>query len=162
MILSSGNDGMSLLASLSTCRVFRASMKSENRYQTARARGFVADVLTGLKDEVLQSKYGLSGTQFYLYKATALDIIAKKRATKSRKRIKIKAEQFLDDIRSGIDDEALMIKYNLLPRHLQSAFRKIIEAGLITALELSNRLQITKSQVREAFVEMGKAIRELD
>ena len=56
----------------------------------------------------------------------------------------------------------LMVKYNLLPRHLQSAFRQIINAGLITPLELSNRLKITKSQVREAFVEMGKAIKELD
>ena len=31
-----------------------------------------------------------------------------------------------------------------------------------TSLELSNRLSITTSQVREAFVEMEKAIKELD
>ncbi len=125
-------------------------------------RDFVADVRAGLKDEVLQSKYGLSGKEFYLHKATALDIIAKQRPPEFTKKIKIKAKQFLVDIRSGMDDEALMIRYNLLPRQLQSVFRRIIDAGLITPLELSNRLQITKSQVREAFVEMGKAVRELN
>ncbi len=91
-----------------------------------------------------------------------MDIIAKERTQESKKQIEIKAKHFLVDIRSGMDDEALMIKHNLLPRHLQSAFRKIIEAGLMTPLELSNRLQITKSQVREAFIEMGKAVRELN
>ena len=134
----------------------------KNKQSTARGLEFVADVRAGLSDAFLQSKYGLSGHKYYLHKATALDIIAKERAQESKKQIEIKAKQFLVDIRSGMDDEALMIKHNLLPRHLQSAFRKIIEAGLITPLELSNRLQITRSQVREAFVEMGKAVRELD
>jgi hypothetical protein len=68
----------------------------------------------------------------------------------------------LADIKSGMDDEQLMIKYDLLPRQLQSVFRQIINAGLSTPMEMSQRLSITKSQVREAFVEMGKAIRELD
>jgi hypothetical protein len=72
------------------------------------------------------------------------------------------AKEFLTDIRSGMDDEALMIRYGLQPRQLQSAFRQVINAGLATPLELSRRLSITKSQVREAFVEMGKAIGELD
>ncbi len=134
----------------------------KNGQANARAREFVADVRGGVSDEFLQSKYGLSSHKFYLYKATALDIIAKERGAKFRKQIEIKAKQFLVDIRSGMDDEALMIRYNLLPRQLQSVFRRIIDAGLITPLELSNRLQITKSQVREAFVEMGKAVRELD
>ncbi|HTY24537.1 MAG TPA: hypothetical protein VMC85_15475 [Desulfomonilaceae bacterium] len=134
----------------------------KNRQSNARAREFVADVRAGLNDAVLQSKYGLSRKKFYLYKATALDLIASEHAIRFRRQIEINAKQLLVDIRSGMDDEALMIKYRLLPRHLQSAFRQLIEAGLITPLELSNRLQITKSQVREAFVEMGKAVRELD
>jgi hypothetical protein len=123
---------------------------------------FVRDVVAGLSDAALQQKYGLPSNEFYLYKATALDIIAKKRAEQSKNRIKVNAKQLLVDIWSGMDDEALMVKYNLLPRHLQSAFRQMINAGLITPLELANRLRITKSQVQEAFVEMGKAIKELD
>lgn len=126
------------------------------------ANEFVQDIKAGMSDEALQRKYVISRNKFYLYKATALDIIAKERAHKSKGKIRINASQFLEDIRSGMDDEALMIKYNLISRNLQTAFRKIIEKGLITPLELCNRLKVTKSQVREAFLEMGKAIRELD
>ncbi len=126
------------------------------------ASEFVEDVRTGMSDEALQRKYVISRNKFYLYKATALDIIAKQKAQGAGSRIKINAAQFLDDIRSGMDDDALMLKYNLIQRHLQTAFRKIIEKGLITPLELCNRLKVTRSQVREAFLEMGKAIRELD
>ncbi len=132
----------------------------KSRQSNTRAKEFVRDVRVGLSDEALQSKYRLPEHKFYLYKATALDIIAKECPQKSKKQIEIHAKQFLVDIWSGMDDEALMVKYSLLPRHLQSAFRQIINTGLITPLELANRLKITKSQVRRAFVEMGKAIKE--
>jgi hypothetical protein len=128
----------------------------------SRAAQFVADVRARMSDGDLQSKYGLSREKFYLYKASALDIIAKEDEKNSEPRVRISAKQFLKDIRSGMDDEALMIKYKLAPRQLQSAFRQIINAGLATPMELSRRLSITKSQVREAFVEIGKAIEELD
>ena len=134
----------------------------KSKQSNIKTREFVQDVTDGLNDTALQPKYRLPSNKFYLYKATVLDIIAKKRAEKSKNKIKINAKQLLVDIWSGMDDEALMVKYNLLPRHLQSAFRQMINTGLITPLELSNRLKITKSQVREAFVEMGKAIKELD
>ena len=39
---------------------------------------------------------------------------------------------------------------------------QIIKSGLMGPLELGNRLAMTTSQVSEAFVEMGKAVRELD
>jgi len=133
----------------------------KSRQSKIKTSEFVQDVRDGLSDTALQSKYRLSSKKFYLYKATVLDFIAKEHAQKSKK-IEIHAKQFLVDIWSGMEDDALMVKYNLLPRHLQSAFRQLINAGLITPLELSNRLRITKSQVREAFVEMGKAIKELD
>jgi|SRR5271157_1429704 len=127
-----------------------------------RASQFVADVRARISDEALQKKYGFPSKKFYLYKASALDIIAKEDAQKPRRSIRINAKEFLADIRSGMDDEALMIKYGVLPRQLQSAFRQIINGGLATPMELSKRLSITKSQVREAFVEVGKAIAELD
>lgn len=133
----------------------------KSRQLNTRTRAFIQDVRDGLGDGALQFKYCLSSDKFYLYKATALDIIAKERTQQSKKRIEIHAKQFLVDIWSGMDDEALMVKHNLLlPRHLQSAFRQIISLGLITPLELANRLKITRSQVREAFVEMGKAVKQ--
>jgi hypothetical protein len=134
----------------------------KNTRANSKARQFVADVRARMSDEALQRKYGFPSKKFYLYKASALDIIAKEDAPKSKHRIRIDAQEFLTDIRSGMDDEALMIRYGLQPRQLQNAFRQIINAGLATPLELSRRLSITKSQVREAFVEVGKAVAELD
>jgi hypothetical protein len=130
--------------------------------KTVITREFVTDVLAGMSDAELQEKHRLSVNDFYTYKAMVLDFIAKRHSQTSRRKIEINATQFLADLRSGLDDEALMIKYGLLPRQLQRAFRKMIKAGHITALEISNRLEITKSQVTKAFVEMGKAIKELD
>jgi hypothetical protein len=123
---------------------------------------FLRDIQAGISDELLQRKYNLSGKKFYLYKAAALDYLAKKRAETSPAKRRLSAKQVLNDITAGIDDQGLMIKYNLSARQLQSIFRQIISAGLATPMELSGRLSITKSQVTEAFTEMGQAIRELD
>jgi hypothetical protein len=125
------------------------------------AENFIRDVASGMADEDLQEKYRVSGQKFILYKATALDIIAKNKRKNPNKR-KLKAKDFLKDVKIGMGDDELMEKYLLSRRALQSALRQLIELGLATPLELSNRLSITKSQVREAFVEMGKAIKELD
>jgi hypothetical protein len=125
------------------------------------AENFIRDVASGMADEDLQEKYRVSGQKFILYKATALDIIAKNKRKNPNKR-KLKAKDFMKDVKRGMGDNELMEKYLLSRRALQSALRQLIELGLATPLELSNRLSITKSQVREAFVEMGKAIKELD
>ena len=125
------------------------------------AENFIKDVASGMTDEDLQKKYRVSGRKFTLYKATALDIIAKNKRKNPSKR-KLKAEEFLKDVKMGMSDNELMGKYLLTRRALQSALRQLIELGLATPMELSNRLSITTSQVREAFVEMGKAIKELD
>ncbi|HMK34928.1 MAG TPA: hypothetical protein VK463_07680 [Desulfomonilaceae bacterium] len=127
-----------------------------------RAHEFVQDVKAGMNDAALQTKYGLSSKKFYFYKATAMDIIAKQQQENAKSRRKISAKKVLGDIRSGMEDDQLMTKYDLSPRQLQTVLRQIINAGLATPMEMSGRLSITKSQVREAFVEMGKAIRELD
>jgi hypothetical protein len=127
-----------------------------------RAREFVADVKSGVGDSGLQQKYGLPGRKFFLYKASALDIIAKEKMIEFRQKRTISPYRVLADMESGMGDEELMAKYDLNRREFQSVLRQIIEAGLASALQLSGRLSITGSQVREAFVEMGKAIRELD
>ncbi|MGB6064807.1 MAG: hypothetical protein WBG50_08355 [Desulfomonilaceae bacterium] len=74
----------------------------------------------------------------------------------TRRRIVVSAHDVVQDIRSGMDDEALMTKYRLSFRQLQRVFRKIIVGGFIGPMELAERLCVTKSQVSEAFVEMKK------
>ena len=75
------------------------------------------------------------------------------------RRIVVSAHDVVQDIKSGMDDEALMIKYRLSFRQLQRLFRKIIVGGFIPPMELAERLCVTKSQVTEAFVEMKKGSR---
>jgi hypothetical protein len=136
--------------------------RRQGMHTSSRAQEFVEDVKAGMNDTALRRKYGLFSQKFYFYKATALDVIAQQKQATATNRRKISARNILADIKSGLDDEQLLIKYNLVPRQLQSVFRQIINAGLATPMEMSKRLSVTKSQVREAFVEMGKAIRELD
>ena len=76
--------------------------------------------------------------------------------------LKISVKQVLDDIRSGMDDEELMKKYNLTNRQVQRLFRKMIAEGFMSPMELANRLCVTKSQVTEAIDQMKRAIDELD
>lgn len=77
-------------------------------------------------------------------------------------KVQINAREVLEDLQNCMDDEALMIKYNLSYRQLQRLFRKLIMGEYITAVELAQRLCVTKSQVTEAFVDMQRAMDELD
>jgi hypothetical protein len=72
---------------------------------------------------------------------------------KDKKTIKIKAREFLSDIRSGMSDLDLMDKHNLNERQLQSAFRKMIKSGKVSTMEVANRLYITESQTFTALIE---------
>jgi hypothetical protein len=75
---------------------------------------------------------------------------------------KIKAKEFIGDLRSGMDDPSLMEKYSLTPEGLQKVFEKLIEADFITVLELHERARLSETQVTRAFVEAQRAIDELD
>lgn len=127
-----------------------------------RAREFVEDVKAGLSDDELRRKYNIKPEKFYFFKAAAKDYLAKVEQDLTARRRKINLKHVLVDVRAGMDDDALMVKYQLTARQLQRVLREIINAGLVTAMELSNRLKVTKSQVTEVFVEMGKAVKELD
>jgi len=123
---------------------------------------FIKDVEAGIRDEELMIKYGLPRDTFYRYKAIVRDYLAREKTTSERPKRRIDARPFLEDVKAYMDDQALMEKYGLTQRQLQKLFRQLIEAGLMSPLELANRLKVTQSQVAEAFVEMGKAIDELD
>ena len=64
---------------------------------------------------------------------------AEKADDDSTGRRKIPARSFVDDMRSGMPDSALMEKYKLTARGLHSAFRKLLAANVIRASELEGR-----------------------
>jgi hypothetical protein len=51
----------------------------------------------------------------------------------------IPARSFVDDMRSGMPDSALMEKYKLTARGLHSAFRKLVAANVVQPSELIGR-----------------------
>jgi len=53
---------------------------------------------------------------------------------------KIKADQVLKDIRSGMSDGELMGTYHLSPKGLQSLFNKLVQGGFIDLEELDQRM----------------------
>jgi uncharacterized protein (DUF433 family) len=77
-------------------------------------------------------------------------------------KLKISANEVLTDLRGGMDDDALMAKYNLNFRQLQRLFRKMIQGGFVSPIELAQRLCVTKSQVTDAIEMAERAIEELD
>jgi hypothetical protein len=60
---------------------------------------------------------------------------------------KITAREVLEDIRLGKNDSNLMQKYNLSAQGLQSVFRKLLRAGLITQKELDDRIPASEQTV---------------
>jgi hypothetical protein len=75
---------------------------------------------------------------------------------------RISAKEFLADLRSGLDDAALMRKYGLSEVGLGRVFDKLINANLTSLDELWNRSMISETQITRAFVEAQAAIDELD
>jgi uncharacterized protein (DUF433 family) len=81
-------------------------------------------------------------------------------AMESQKR-KIKARDFVADLRSGLDDEALTAKYSLTRDQFHKLLRAAVDSGLLTTEELYSRISHSKTAVTRAFVEMQQAVREL-
>jgi hypothetical protein len=74
---------------------------------------------------------------------------------------KIKARDFVKDLRGGMDDEALMTKYALNRDQFHKLLRMAVDSGLLTADELYSRISHSRTAVTRAFVEMQEAVREL-
>ncbi len=74
---------------------------------------------------------------------------------------KIKAREFVADLRCGLDDEALTAKYSLTRDQFHKLLRAAVDSGLLTTEELYSRISHSKTAVTRAFVEMQQAVREL-
>ncbi len=60
---------------------------------------------------------------------------------------KITATEILADLRAGLDDPALMSKYNLSSEGLQSLFKKMLKAGVVTREDLDSRAPLLEKTV---------------
>lgn len=60
---------------------------------------------------------------------------------------KLKPKELVSAIRSGTDDATLMHRYALSAQGLQSVFRKLVQAGMITQSELDERVPAAERTV---------------
>ncbi len=67
------------------------------------------------------------------------------------KKARIEADQALKDIHAGMSDSELMQKYNVSAKGLQSLFRKLLAASLISRRELAARRD-SRRHTERAFV----------
>lgn len=75
---------------------------------------------------------------------------------------KIRADDLVQDITSGMSDPKLLEKYQLQPRQLEFMLRKLVDAGRITETQLVERTSITSTSITKAFVDVYHSLRELD
>ncbi len=112
----------------------------------------VADIRAGLDDLALMEKYKLSakGLQNLFDELAYLGFISQEehREVKPPKR-KISATEFVDDIRGGKSQVAIMEKYGLSSRGLVSAFRKLVVAGILQPEEVPEDLDHDDVEVVE-------------
>ncbi|MBM4328264.1 MAG: hypothetical protein FJ118_14010 [Deltaproteobacteria bacterium] len=139
------------------------SLDGSKRLRGSEAAQFVRDVKAGMDDEALGRKYDLQGKSFQSHKIAALNLLGQRKGGKSGKpSVKIKSREVVKDIRAGLDNDELKEKYQLSSRQLQSLFRKIIDAKLMSPLELASRLSVTPSQVSDVISDIKDAVKELD
>ncbi len=74
---------------------------------------------------------------------------------------KVKAREFVTDLRSGMDDDELTAKYSLTRDQFHKLLRMAVDSGLIEREELYARISHSKTAITKAFVEMQEAVQEL-
>lgn len=104
------------------------------RARDIKPKQAVEDIRAGLDDQALMEKYKLSekGLQNLFDELAYLGFITQDehREVKPPKR-KISAGEFVDDVRGGMSQAAIMEKYVLSSKGLVSAYRKLVDVGIL-------------------------------
>jgi uncharacterized protein (DUF433 family) len=82
-------------------------------------------------------------------------------STVRRPRRKVNATHIVKDLRSGMSDQDLMAKHGINNQQLERILGKIVDAGMMSDMELFERSTISESAVTKCFVETQQSIREL-
>ncbi len=76
-------------------------------------------------------------------------------------RRKIKAKEFVADLRGGMTDESLMEKYVVSSDQFQELLRMAVDSSLISEEELHERLSVSNTAITKAFLELQEAAQRL-
>ena len=75
--------------------------------------------------------------------------------------VRITAKEFLADVRDGVDDCSLMIKYRLSAEQLQRVFGELIEMDLLTENGLRMRTQLSDTEITRSFMDLKCNMRKV-
>ncbi|MBM3298691.1 MAG: hypothetical protein FJY85_01905 [Deltaproteobacteria bacterium] len=75
--------------------------------------------------------------------------------------LRIKAKEFVRDVKSAMDDYGLMLKYGLTPEQLQAVFRQLIDMDLLSQDQIDVRSQLSETCITRAFLEVHKHSEQL-
>jgi hypothetical protein len=64
--------------------------------------------------------------------------------------LRIKAQEFVRDVKSAMDDDGLMVKYGLTPDQLQRVFSQLVDMELLTEEQINVRAQWSESRTTRA------------
>ncbi len=110
-----------------------------------------AKALHSLADQLAASgHWPESPTLAKVYKDTgtvALDLKDAGRPERRPGKVTISARDVLKCVESGMSDSELMERYGISPKGLQSLFRKLVSAGLISGAQLDKRMSETHNWV---------------
>ncbi len=73
---------------------------------------------------------------------------------------KIRAKEFVRDLRNGMSDRQLMEKYALSAEQLRSVFRKLVDRGAVDEMELFMRTSLSDSTITQALAVSRRASEE--
>jgi hypothetical protein len=69
----------------------------------------------------------------------------------------IHGKEIAADVVAGLGDSSLMEKYRLTPNQLEQVLRKLLDADLITDMQLYERTALSDSVITKAFVDKAEA-----
>ena len=78
-----------------------------------------------------------------------------------RKR-RVRAKKMAKDVHEGVGDTELMEKYNLSAKQLEEVLKRLLEASLITDMQLYERTTLSDIPILKASVKTGNPVEELN
>ena len=79
------------------------------------------------------------------------------------RQVRINIPDFVEDIRQGMTDRALMEKFGIMQeKTLLTAFDKLVESGRVTVEELHNRSPFINTQAVVEFLGNTKSLDEIE
>jgi uncharacterized protein (DUF433 family) len=128
------------------------------------AEDITRDIRSGLNFGELMEKYRVTERQLdrVIRRLVNLGMIRESETSSVGKPTrKLSATNIVKDLRSGMSDQDLKAKYSITDQQMEKILGKIVDAGMMSEMELFERSTLSASTVTKCFVETQQSIRDL-